>query len=46
MKNAGATFVDAPDVVDGTMVSCRGWPDMPEWSRAFIAVLERTAVPV
>ena len=23
------------------MVSCRGWPDMPEWSRAFMAVLER-----
>ena len=28
-----------PDVVDGNMVSCRGWPDMPEWSRAFMAVL-------
>jgi protease I len=46
MENAGATFVDAPDVVDANMVSCRGWPDMPEWSRAFIAVLERAAVPV
>jgi protease I len=45
MENAGATFVDAPDVVDGNMVSCRGWPDMPEWSRAFIAVLDRAAVP-
>ena len=45
MENAGATFVDAPDVVDGNMVSCRGWPDMPEWSRAFMAVLERAAVP-
>ena len=44
IENAGATFVDAPDVVDGNMVSCRGWPDMPEWSRAFTAVLERTAV--
>jgi protease I len=44
MENAGASFVDAPDVVDGNMVSCRGWPDMPEWSRAFMAVLERTAV--
>src|SRR5258707_960684 len=26
MENAGATVVDAPDVVDGNMVSCRGWP--------------------
>ena len=38
-------LVDAPDVVDGNMVSCRGWPDMPEWSRAFMNVLERAAVP-
>ena len=45
MENAGATCVDAPDVVDGNMVSCRGWPDMPEWSRAFMTVLERAAVP-
>jgi protease I len=45
MENAGATFVDAPDVVDGNMVSCRGWPDMPEWSRAFMSVVERAAVP-
>ena len=44
MENAGATVVDAPDVVDGNMVSCRGWPDMPEWSRAFMGVLERAAV--
>ena len=36
---------DAPDCVDGNMVSCRGWPDMPEWSRAFMNVLERAAVP-
>ncbi|MGP3936307.1 DJ-1/PfpI family protein [Nonomuraea sp. KM88] len=40
MEMAGATFVDAPDVVDGAMVSCRGWPDLPEWSRAFMRVLE------
>ena len=45
MQNAGAILVDAPDVVDGNMVSCRGWPDMPEWSRAFMTVLERAAVP-
>ncbi|AKH85722.1 peptidase [Streptomyces sp. CNQ-509] len=45
MENAGATVVDGPDVVDGNMVSCRGWPDLPEWSRAFVAVLERSAGP-
>jgi protease I len=43
MEFAGATFVDAPDVVDGVMVSCRGWPDLPEWSRAFMEVLEKAA---
>ncbi|GAB1510064.1 DJ-1/PfpI family protein [Actinophytocola sp. KF-1] len=41
VENAGATFEDGPDVVDGAMVSCRGWPDLPEWSRAFMAVLEK-----
>lgn len=40
MEQAGATFVDGPDVVDGRMVSCRGWPDLPEWSRAFLRVVE------
>ena len=45
MENAGATVVDAPDVVDGAMVSCRGWPDLPEWSRAFMRVLEGARVP-
>jgi len=45
MVQAGATFVDGPDVVDGVMVSCRGWPDLPEWSRAFMQVLEKAAGP-
>jgi protease I len=43
MENAGATVIDAPAVVDTNMVSCRGWPDLPEWSRAFLAVLEKSA---
>lgn len=46
VEYAGAVFVDEPDVVDGTMVSCRGWPDLPEWSRAFMRVLEMSTVPV
>jgi protease I len=41
---AGATFEEAPDVVDGNIVSCTGWPDLPEFSRAFMGVLERAAV--
>lgn len=45
VEHAGAIFVDGPDVVDGNMVSCRGWPDLPEWSRAFMTVLEKAAVP-
>jgi len=45
VEQAGGTFVDAPDVVDGPMVSCRGWPDLPEWSRAFMRVLEGATVP-
>jgi protease I len=45
MENGGATVVIGPDVVDGNMVSCTGWPDLPEWSRAFMNVLERAGVP-
>ena len=44
MENAGAILVDAPDVVDGNMVSCRGWGDLAEWSRAFLELLDRAAV--
>ena len=42
---AGGTYVEGPAVVDGNMVSCTGWPDLPEWSKAFVAALERSAVP-
>ena len=43
MENAGAILVDAPDVVDGNMVSCRGWGDLAEWSRAFLELLGRSS---
>ena len=42
---AGGEFVDEAAVVDGNMVSCRGWGDLAEWSRAFLDVLDRAAVP-
>src|SRR5437762_396096 len=41
---AGGEFAEGPDVVDGNMVSATGWPDLAEWSRAFMEVLERAAV--
>lgn len=44
VEAAGGTFVEGPDVVDGSMVSATGWPDLAEWSRAFMTVLERAAV--
>jgi protease I len=40
---AGAEFVDAPGVVDGTMVSARAWPDHPAWMREFVQVLRAKA---
>lgn len=40
MENAGATVVDAPDVVDGNLVSCRGWPDMPQFGRVLMQVFD------
>ena len=42
---AGGEYVDGPAVVDGNMVSCRGWGDLAEWSRAFLELLDRAAVP-
>ena len=45
IEAAGGECVEGPDVVDGNMVSATGWPDLAEWSRAFMQVLERTAVP-
>ncbi len=41
-ENAGATFDPGKDVVDGNVVSCTGWPDLPEWSRAFMDVLDKS----
>jgi len=40
IEMAGGTFVDGPAVVDGNMVSCRGWGDLAEWSRAFLELLD------
>jgi protease I len=45
VEAAGGEFVEGKDVVDGNMVSATGWPDLAEWSKAFMEVLERAAVP-
>ena len=45
IEASGGEFVDAPDVVDGAMVSSRGWEDLPEFFRAFMQLLERATVP-
>jgi protease I len=43
IKAAGATFVDAEVVIDGTMISARAWPDHPAWMREFIRLLKQKA---
>ncbi len=39
LELAGAVFVDAPVVVDGALVTSRGWPDLPHFMPAFLKVL-------
>ena len=41
IKAAGAEFVNAEAVVDGTMVSARAWPDHPAWMREFVRLLKQ-----
>jgi protease I len=45
IEAVGGEFVEGPDVVDGTMVSATGWTDLAEFSKAFMELLDRTAVP-
>jgi len=39
IEAAGGTFVDEPVVVDGSLVTSRGWPDLPYFMPKFIQVL-------
>ncbi|KKK33638.1 glutamine amidotransferase [Mesobacillus campisalis] len=41
MENAGSVWVDEPVVTDGHLVSSRRPPDLPDYMREFIAVLEK-----
>lgn len=40
MENAGATWLDEAVVVDGHLISSRRPPDLPDYMREFIRVLE------
>lgn len=39
VEAAGGTFVDEPVVVDGTLVTSRGWPDLPFFMPEFLRVV-------
>jgi protease I len=39
VEAAGATFVDQPVVVDGKLVTSRGWPDLPFFMPEFLKVI-------
>lgn len=39
LELAGAKFVDEPVVVDGALVTSRGWPDLPYFMPVFLKVL-------
>jgi protease I len=41
LELAGAKFVDEPVVVDGSLVTSRGWPDLPDFMPKFLDVLAR-----
>ena len=43
MENVGIQFVDAPVVVDGTLVTSRGWPDLPQFMPKFLDVMLKEA---
>ena len=43
LELAGAEFVDAATVVDGALVTSRGWPDLPDFMPKFLAVMAKAA---
>jgi protease I len=42
---AGASFVNRDVVVDGNLVSVRGWPDNGPWMREFVRLLKARQAP-
>ena len=43
VRAAGAEFVNRDVVVDGSLVSVRGWPDNGPWMREFVKLLKSKA---
>ena len=43
IRAGGGTFVNRDVVVDGRLVSVRGWPDNGPWMREFVKVLKATS---
>jgi protease I len=40
LRTAGAEFVNREVVVDGSLITVRGWPDNGPWMREFVKVLK------
>lgn len=43
IRAAGCTFVDRDVVVDGALVTVRGWPDNGPWMREFVKLVKSLA---
>jgi len=43
LKNAGATFVDEPVVIDGNLITSRKPDDIPQFNKAVIAAVQKSA---
>ena len=42
VRAAGCEFVNRDVVVDGSLVTVRGWPDNGPWMREFVKLLKQT----
>ena len=42
IRSAGAEFVNRDVVLDGSLVTVRGWPDNGPWMREFVRLLKAT----
>jgi protease I len=40
LRSGGAEFVNRPVVVDGSLVTVRGWPDNGPWMKEFVRLLK------
>ena len=43
LRAAGAAYVNRDVVVDGTLVTVRGWPDNGPWMREFVKLVKARA---